>query len=173
LKLHLSEERIIEGCLKNDRTAQKALYDQYKSKMYTLAYRITNSFEDAGDVLQEGFIDVFINLKSFKGKAQLGTWIHTIIARTAIRKIKTRINFEDLNDIPQPEIIEWGQEIDVQLLEKAISELPDGYRSIFTLYEIEGFKHGEIAQMMDISVSTSKTQLHKAKRMLIQKLRGK
>jgi RNA polymerase sigma factor (sigma-70 family) len=173
LKLHLSEDKIIEGCLKNDRTAQKALYDQYKSKMYTLAYRITNSFEDAGDVLQEGFIDVFINLKSFKGESQLGTWIHTIIARTAIKKIRTRIHFSDLDEIPETEFIDWGQEIDIQLLEKTITDLPDGYRSIFTLYEIEGFKHGEIAQMMDISVSTSKTQLHKAKRMLIQKLTGK
>lgn len=168
-----SEEEIIEGCLKDDRVAQKALYDQYKKKMYTLAYRITNSFDDANDVLQEGFLYIFENLKSFKGESKLGTWIHTIIARTALRKISHRIIFEDIAETRESEAIDWGSEIDIQLLEIAIAELPDGYRSIFTLFEIEGFKHHEIAEMMDISVNTSKSQLHKAKRMLITKLKGK
>jgi RNA polymerase sigma factor (sigma-70 family) len=167
------EDKIIEGCLKNDRVAQKALYDQYKIKMYTLAYRITNSSEDAGDVLQEGFLDVFRNLGSFKGDSKIGTWIHTIIARAALKKIRNRIIFEDISEIPENIILDWGEEIDVQELDKAITELPDGYRSIFTLYEIEGFKHSEIAHMMDISISTSKTQLLKAKRMLGKKLSGK
>lgn len=166
------EEKIIEGCLKDDRMAQKALYDQYKTKMYTLAYRITNNFEDSNDVLQEGFLYVFGNLKSFKGESKLGTWIHTIMARTALKKIRDRIIFEDMSEYGEGETIDWGSEIDIQLLEKAITALPEGYRSIFTLYEVEGFKHREIAEMMDISVSTSKTQLHKAKRMLIEKLKA-
>lgn len=168
----LTEEEMIAGCLKNDRKAQKALYDQYKSRMFTLAYRITNSFEDAGDVLQDGFIYVFENLDSFRGNSRLSTWIHTIMARTALKKIRERIVFSDLTENEGPETIDWGGEIDVQLLEQAIHGLPDGYRSVFTLYEIEGFKHTEIAEMMGISVNTSKTQLFKAKRMLIQKLRG-
>ena len=168
-----SEEKIIEGCLKNDRVAQKALYDQYKKKMYTLAYRITSSFEDANDVLQEGFLYVFENLDSFKKESKLGTWIHTIMARTALKKIRHRMTFEDISETLQSGPIDWGSEIDIQLLEKAITELPDGYRSIFTLYEIEGFKHKEIAEMMEISISTSKTQLYKAKHMLIAKLRDR
>ena len=165
------EEEIINGCLKNDRTSQKALYDQYKTKMYTIAYRITNNFEDANDALQEGFIQVFDNLKSFNGASKLGTWIHTIIARAALKKIKKRIHFVEIEDALEPITIDWGSIIDIQLLEKAIASLPDGYRSIFTLYEIEGFKHREIAEMMDISVNTSKTQLHKAKRMLRENLK--
>lgn len=168
---NLREEEIINGCLKNDRMAQKALYDQYKTNMYTLAYRITNNFEDANDILQDGFIQVFESLKSFKGNAQLGTWIHTIIARAALKKIKNSIHFNELIEVGEPSQINWGSEIDVQQLEKAIASLPDGYRSVFTLYEIEGFKHKEIAEMMNISVSTSKTQLHKAKRMLQSKLK--
>jgi RNA polymerase sigma factor (sigma-70 family) len=167
-----SEEQIISGCLKNNRAAQKALYDLFKSKMYTLAYRITNNFEDAGDVLQEGFLDVFENLGSFKNESGLGTWIHTIMARKALKKIKGRIRFDDLEEINGNEILNWGDEIDVQLLEKAIGELPDGYRAVLTLYEIEGFSHAEIANMLDISVNTSKSQLHKAKRVLIHKLGG-
>ncbi len=169
----IPEEKIIEGCLKNDRTAQKALYDQYKTKMYTLAYRMTNNFEDANDIMQEGFIHVFENLKSFKGDAKLGTWIHTIMARTALKKIRERISFAEISETGDEESLDWSSEIDVQLLEKAIAELPAGYRSIFTLHEVEGFKHGEIAEMMGISISTSKTQLHKAKRMLTAKLKEK
>lgn len=171
--LFSGEEKIIAGCLKNDRMAQKALYDQYKTKMYTLAYRITNSLEDASDVLQEGFIYVFENLNSFKGEAKLGTWIHTIVARTALKKIRNKINFTEMSEAGEAETVDWGSEIDIQLLEKSIAELPEGYRSIFTLYEVEGFKHREIAKMMDISINTSKTQLHKAKRMLIDKLKEK
>ena len=167
----LREEEIISGCLKNDRVAQKALYDQYKTNMYTLSYRITNNFEDANDALQEGFIQVFESLKSFKGTAQLGTWIHTIIARAALKKIKNRIHFNELSEVDDSDPIDWGSIIDVEHLEKAIASLPDGYRSIFTLYEIEGFKHKEIAEMINISVSTSKTQLHKAKRILQEKLK--
>ena len=168
---NLREEEILNGCLKNNREAQKALYDQYKSRMYTLSFRITNNFEDANDVLQEGFLQVFENLKSFKGQSKLGTWIHTIIARAALKKIRTRIYFDELSDVEESDPIDWSSIIDVQYLEKAIAALPDGYRSIFTLYEIEGFKHKEIADMMNISVSTSKTQLRKAKQMLQDKLK--
>lgn len=169
----LPEDKILEGCLKNDRVAQKALYDQYKIPMYTLSYRITNNFEDANDVLQEGFLQVFEGLKSFHGKSQLGTWIHTIIARAALKKIKNRIHFIDIDEVSEADEIDWSSIVDVQYLEKAIASLPEGYRSIFILYEIEGFKHKEIAEMMNISINTSKTQLFKAKRILQEKLKGK
>ena len=118
------EQKIISACLKNDRVAQKALYDQYKSKMYTLAYRITNNFEDANDILQDGFLSVFENLGNFKGNAQLGTWIHTIIARTALRKIKNKIQFVELNEFVEPEPVNWDSIIDAEHLEKAIAALP-------------------------------------------------
>ncbi|MCB2221788.1 MAG: RNA polymerase sigma factor [Bacteroidetes bacterium] len=168
---YIQEEHIVEGCLKNDREAQKALYDRYKTKMYTLSYRITNNFDDANDALQEGFLQVFKNLQSFEGKSKLGTWIHTIIARAALKKVKDKIHFADLNEVEERYTFDWNAVIDVQHLEKAIHSLPEGYRSIFTLYEIEGFKHKEIADLMNISVSTSKTQLFKAKRMLQDKLK--
>ncbi len=167
------EDKIVEGCLKNDRLAQKALYDRYKSRMYTLSYRITGSFEDANDVLQEGFLQVFENLVSYKGEAKLGTWIHTIMARAALKKIKNRIQFAKIDEQMKHESIELVELVDAAIMEKAISLLPEGYRSIFTLYEIEGFKHREIAEMMNITESTSKTQLFKAKRMLVEKLREK
>lgn len=165
------DEELITGCLNNNREAQKALYDRYKNKMYTLAYRITNNFDDANDVLQDGFILVFENLKSFKGKSGLGTWIHTIIARTSLKKIRDRIHFADISEADETGEINWAPDIDLKVLEKAIASLPDGYRSIFTLYEIEEYKHKEIAEMMNISVNTSKSQLYKAKKMLQEKLK--
>ncbi len=166
-----SETEIIEGCLKSDRAAQKALYDRFKTRMYTLAYRITGNFDDANDVLQEGFLLIFRNLHTFKGEAKLSSWIHTIIARAAIRKIKERIYFEDIESTDTSTIIDWGTSIDIEYLEKAIANLPEGYRTIFTLYEIEGFRHREIAEMIDISESTSKSQLFKAKKMLRENLK--
>jgi RNA polymerase sigma-70 factor (ECF subfamily) len=165
-----SEKEIIEGCLAGDRAAQRLLYDRFKTRMYTLAYRITGNFDDANDVLQEGFLLVFGNLHAFNGEAKLSSWIHTIIARAAIRKIKERIYFEDIESTDTSAIIDLGTAIDVDYLEKAIANLPEGYRTIFTLYEIEGFKHREIAELMDISENTSKSQLFKAKKMLRENL---
>ena len=167
---HLTENDILQGCLKNDRVAQKALYDSFKTRMYTLAYRITGNFDDANDIIQEGFLQVFRNLRSFQGGSKLSTWIHTIIARAAIRKVKDRIYFEDIDTSAGSALIDWVASIDIEYLEKAIAALPEGYRTIFTLYEIEGFKHREIAEMVEISENTSKSQLFKAKKMLRQKL---
>ena len=167
---YYSETDIVEACLRSDRTAQKALYDRFKSRMYTLAYRITGNFDDANDVLQEGFLLIFAKLHTFKGESKLSSWIHTIIARTAIRKIKDRIYFEDIESTNTSAIIDWGAAIDIDYLEKAIANLPEGYRTIFTLYEIEGFKHREIAELIEISEGTSKSQLFKAKKMLRETL---
>lgn len=164
------EEEIIKGCLENDRASQKALYDRFKTRMYTLAYRITGNFEDAGDVIQEGFLQVFRNLADFRGGARLGTWIHTIVAREAIRKIKSRIYFEDIDEAEADALIDLSGPIDIEYLEQAIAGLPEGYRAIFTLYEIEGFRHREIAELLNVSENTSKSQLFKAKRLLKEKL---
>lgn len=168
----LDDSSIIEGCLKNERWAQKALYEKYKSRMYTLAYRITNNFEDANDILQEGFLEVFRCLKSFRNESKLSSWIHTIIARAALKRIKHKLQFNDSIFEIENTKINWDFDIDIQYLESAIAALPDGYRSVFTLYEIEGFKHKEIAELLSISVNTSKTQLYKAKKALQNKLQN-
>ena len=166
-----SEKDILSGCRRDDRVAQKALYETYKTQMYTLAYRITGNFEEAQDVLQEGFLKVFQNLKSFRGESGAGTWIHTIMARTALGKVRNRIRFVEMDIHREIADVHIDFPVDVEYLEKAILSLPDGYRSIFTLYEIEGFKHAEIAEMLEISESTSKSQLFKAKKLLREKLK--
>jgi RNA polymerase sigma-70 factor (ECF subfamily) len=167
-----SEIELLAACQNGERFAQKALYDKYKTQMYTLAYRITGNFEDADDVLQDGFVKVFKNLGQFGGKSNLKTWIHTIMARTALAKIRNKVHFLDVEGAIETETDLFEVPDDTAYLEKAILSLPDGYRSIFTLYEIEGFKHREIARMLGVSENTSKSQLHKAKQMLRSKLKG-
>lgn len=159
----MQESELIKKCIAGHRISQRELYEIYKTPMYTLAYRITNSFEDAEDVLQEGFLKVFRNLDGFNQQSKLSTWIHTIIARTAFQKIKNNVNYKATNGIEDESLLEITYPSDIEYLEKAIQGLPDGYRTVFTLYEIEGFKHQEIAEILDISISTSKTQLRNAK----------
>ncbi len=167
----MQELELIEKCIKGDRISQKQLYDSHKKRMYTLAYRITGSFEDAEDVLQEGFLSVFKHLKDFNKASKLSTWIHTIIVRTAYKKIKNTLSYRNIITIQEKEEkVEVSYPSDIEYLEKMILGLPDGYRTIFTLYEIEGYKHHEIAKLLNISISTSKTQLRNAKILLRNQL---
>jgi RNA polymerase sigma factor (sigma-70 family) len=162
----MSETELINGCRKHDPKFQRQLYDRYKNAMYSLAYRLVGDFEDAQDVLQEAFIEVFRNLGSFKGESTLGAWIKTILTRKAIRKFKSRIRFEKYEDLPENTLIEWETDMDVEMLEKALLSLPEGFRTVLVLYEIEGYKHAEIARMLEISEGTSKSQLFYAKKKL-------
>jgi RNA polymerase sigma factor (sigma-70 family) len=166
----MTEKQLIEGCLANNRIAQRELYERYKNAMYTLAYRITNDFELANDVLQEGFVQIFKALAQFRGDSTLGAWIKIIIVRTAYRKVKQRVTFDDIDTIPTNTFVEWGNSLDTEYLEKAIQSLPEGYRAVFILIEIEGYAHKEVAEMLNISEGTSKSQLFYAKKRLREML---
>jgi len=160
-----SEAELISGCLLHDRVAQRVLYDRYKKAMYTLAYRITGDFDDANDVLQDAFLDVFGHLDQFRSEATLGAWIKKIVVRKSTKK-KRMVIWQNPDEEVE-EIINWGEdEINVAHLEAAILMLPDGFRTIFILAEIEGYTHKEIAVMLEISEGTSKSQLFHAKRKL-------
>jgi RNA polymerase sigma factor (sigma-70 family) len=160
-----SEAELISGCLLHDRTAQRQLYDRYKKAMYTLAYRITGDFDDANDVLQDTFMEVFKHLYQFRGDATLGAWIKQIVIRKSTKKKKI-VAWQDL-DAYSGETIDWNEVvINTAHLETAILSLPDGFRTIFVLAEVEGYTHREIAGMLNISEGTSKSQLFHAKRKL-------
>ncbi|MCB0642008.1 MAG: RNA polymerase sigma factor [Phaeodactylibacter sp.] len=166
-KLNTTENELIEGCLSGDRLAQKALYEKYKRAMYSLAYRITGDFDAANDVLQDAFIKVYRGLPSFRRESTLGAWIKTIVVRTAYSKIKKEKQFlEPIENIPADKVVDWGDFLQAEYLEKAIMDLPQGYRTIFMLIEVEGYSHKEVADLMDISVGTGKSQLFYAKRKL-------
>ncbi|MEY4902817.1 MAG: hypothetical protein RLZZ292_632 [Bacteroidota bacterium] len=164
----MTEKELIQGCIANNRLAQRTLYDRYKDAMYTLAYRITNDFELANDVLQEGFVQVFRNVQQFRQESTIGAWIKTIIVRTAYRKIKQQIKFDALESVPTDHhrLVDWGNSLDTEYLEKAIQSLPEGYRAVFVLTEVEGYAHKEVATILGISEGTSKSQLFHAKKKL-------
>lgn len=166
----MSELEIVNGCIANHRGAQKELYDRYKTAMFTLAYRVSGNFEEAEEILQDAFLKVFRGIGSFRQESTLGAWIKTIVIRTAYSKIKSRLKIEFINELPPNETMDWGTELDTEYLEKAILALPVGYRTVFTLIEIEGFGHRETAEILGISEGTSKSQLFFAKKRLRENL---
>ncbi len=170
----MTEHQLIEQCILYDRMAQQMVYEKYSRAMYTSAYRITGDFELAGEVLQDAFLSVFRNVGKFEGRSTLGAWIKKIMVRTAIAALrKKRLLTESFNENHDRQALDWGMEaIDAEYLEKAILQLPDGYRAIFLLAEVEGYTHREIAVLLDISEGTSKSQLWNAKKRLRALLAG-
>ena len=166
------EWQIVEGCRKNDRLAQKSLYDRYKDGMYTTVFRMLGDEDEAADALQEGFIQTFKSVHQFQGNSSLGAWIKVIMIRAAIKKQRKVVPMKSLDDLStsqEPQVISWDENLTGEYLEKAIRQLPQGYKNVFLLIEVEGYKHDEVAEMLQISTGTSKSQLYHSKRML-QKL---
>ncbi len=163
-------QHIIEGCRRNKRRDQKRLYELYCNAMYATAYRILGSHEDAQDALQEGFIDVFKYMKSFRGDSTIGAWIKTIVVRRALKYLKELRFTENLEDHVKEAPMDFLDDLSGEYLEQLILSLPDGYRSVFLLVEVEGYKHKEVGEMLGISENGSKSQLSRAKQLLRKKL---
>lgn len=126
--------------------------------------------KNAEDVLQASFIDVFNNLGSFNYQSTPGAWIKRIVINNCINHIRKRklevVSIEDQHHIEEPTETYQEAELDIQPIKEAIEKLPDGYRIIFNLYALEGYDHKEIAQVMNITEATSKSQYHRAKKKL-------
>ena len=136
--------------------------------MYNVGYRITGSEEDAEDVLQEAFINAFKNIGSYRGDATFGAWLKRIVVNKAINALSKRkhesIPDDENWDIADDEtVVDYGDELTIERIRKGIEQLPDGYRSVISLYLLEGYDHQEIAEIMGITESTSKSQLNRAK----------
>ncbi|MGD2033414.1 MAG: RNA polymerase sigma factor [Bacteroidales bacterium] len=167
----LTEIEIVSGCLENNRKSQKMLFDRYKDAMYTIAFRILRDEDLASDALQEGFISVFESLKNFKGHSTLGAWIKTIMVRSTLRILNQRFETANFETEFVDETITWDENLTGESLDKAIASLSPGYRSVFVLIEVEGYSHKEVAEMLNISEGTSKSQLSRAKKLLQEKLK--
>ncbi|MBI9069139.1 MAG: RNA polymerase sigma factor [Salinivirgaceae bacterium] len=170
IKRNNSELVLIKLCLSNNRQAQFELFNKYKDAMYTLAYQITGNYNDAEDALQDTFINVFMNLKSFKGESTIGAWIKTILIRNSIKKTKAVFKYDDISEVSISEQFNIDDNLTGETIEKALLELNKGYRTVFVLSEVEGYKHREIAEILGISEGTSKSQLFHAKKQLKKKL---
>jgi RNA polymerase sigma factor (sigma-70 family) len=161
-----TEIELVEGCVINDRKAQKRLYYKYCNAMYTIAFRILKNEDDADDALQEAFIQIFKDISTFRRESTIGAWIKTIVIRSALRKLKKNVFTEELDDktlnIPDQQSCALTSEY----IEKKIMSLPPGYRTVFLLIEVEGYSHKEVAEILNISEGTSKSQLFYAKRHL-------
>jgi len=161
----MTDTQLIQQCLEHDRLAQKELYNRYKTAMYTLAYRMTNDFGLADEVLQDAFLQAFRYLHTFRQDSTFGAWLKTIVVRTAYKKLKRTVHFEAIEQHMEDRI-DWGNHLDMDYLEQAIQALPTGYRSVFILIEIEGYTHQETGEILGISAGTSKSQLYHAKKRL-------
>jgi RNA polymerase sigma factor (sigma-70 family) len=169
----MSDSELISACLHHDRLAQRTLYDRYKRAMFTLAYRLTSDFDDANDVLQDAFLDVFRSLEKFRGESTIGAWIRAIVVRKAYKKLEKPKMWQLVEELPDESIIDFGNNLDSEYLEKAILSLPEGFRIVFTMIEIEGYTHRETAEALGISEGTSKSQLFHAKKRLREVLSNK
>lgn len=170
--------KLIDRCRAGDREAHFRIYKLYSRAMYNVGYRITGNEEDAEDVLQEAFVSAFRNLDNYRGDATFGAWLKRIVVNKAINVLKKRkenvIAQEEDFDVPAEEpAADYKPEVSVEKVRQCIDLLPDGYRSVLSLYLLEGYDHEEIAGIMGISESTSKSQLNRAKNKLKELLTSK
>jgi len=172
-----STDRIINRCIEGDIKAQFMLYKKYSRAMYNIAIRILNNRMDTEDILQESFITAFGRLHELKSAKALGSWLKRIVINNCISHVrKNRVFYEDIEDYRfEDEKEEQGIDdtIDPVIVHKAIKELPEGCRTILVLHALENYMHREIAEMLDISISTSKTQYRRALIILNEKLKHK
>ena len=160
------EKRLVEKAIQHDRIAQKTIFENYYIQMFNTAFRIVKKEELALDVVQEAFIKVFKYIHTFEFRSTLFSWMKKILINEALRLLKDDLKFESNINETFEEVIEWQDSLTGEYLLNAILKLPDGYRAVFILIEIEGYNHREVAEMLNISVGTSKSQLFYAKKTL-------
>lgn len=170
----MDHNQLIKDCLKEKAKAQKELYEEFCRPMLSVCYRYTKSMADAEDVLQEGFVKVFKNLKQYKFQGELGAWIRRIMVTTAINYLKKNVRYQTDFLFPDDHLHivsnDHHPEITISAKELAglIRQLPPGYQTIFNLYAVEGFNHVEIGKLLGIQESTSRSQYARARNLLVQ-----
>ncbi len=167
-----TERKLIEQCLQGDHAAFELIYKDLSPKMYAVSLRYTQQDQDAQDVLQEAFIRIYKNLSKFRFSGSFEGWCRRIVTNTAIEAIRKKGRSKETSTevLPdQPVDAKSFERLKMEDLMRLVRSLPDGYRSVFNLYVIDGYPHKEIAEMLGISESTSKTQLYKA-RLTLQRM---
>ena len=166
-------KNIIEACKKGNERSKYELYQLYSKAMFNVCYRIMNNREEAEDMLQEAFTQAFLKLDSFRYESNFGAWLKRIVINTclnAINKRKLELTYCDTiydKELPQEEE-EKELQFTIANVTKAMEKLPEGSRMVFSLYLFEGYDHGEISQIMNITESTSKSQFMRAKRRVVE-----
>ena len=175
MKFSTTDEQLIEGCLKNDSRSQEALFERYRKRMYAVCYRyIPDNFE-AEDVMLTGFVKVYQNLKQYTFQGSFEGWMRRIMVHESLMLFRTKkMMYVEANEINAHQYSSTPEQLGFNLQEQdlleVIQELPEGYRTVFNLYAIEGYNHKEIGEMLGISEGTSKSQLSRARTLLQEKL---
>ncbi|SNR44371.1 MULTISPECIES: RNA polymerase sigma factor [Hymenobacter] len=168
---------LVERCRLGDRRAQAEIYKRYSKAMFNASLRITGDYAEAEDVLQESFLSAFRELHSYKGDSSFGSWLKRIVINKSINCLRNRrlqlvpladqhdaADHDDTHQSLDPEDLSWRADV----VRRCVQELPDGYRVVLSLYLLEGYDHAEIASILHITESTSKSQYSRARRKLLE-----
>ena len=178
-----SETQLIARAQSGDEEAFAALFEMHKRRVYSLCLRMTGNTAEAEDLTQEAFLQLFRKISTFRGESAFSTWLHRLAVNVVLMHLRKKVPQQislDETDSSQDEPVkrDYGDNdrrllgsIDRISLSRAIDELPPGYRAVFVLHDIEGYEHNEIAEIMKCSVGNSKSQLHKARLKLRDRLR--
>ena len=171
-----SEAELIERAKRGDAEAFQALYDKHKRRVYSLCLRMTANTAEAEDLAQEAFLQLFRKIATFRGESAFSTWLHRLSVNVVLMHLRKKslpvVSLEETTqgteeDSPKRDFgaddIALAGSIDRMQLQRAVENLPPGYRTIFVLHDIEGYEHNEIARIAGCSIGNSKSQLHKAR----------
>lgn len=168
------EQEIIAGCKRGDAQARRRLYERYASSMLAVCTRYAGDRETARDLLQEGFIRVFTKIGGYRGCGSLEGWMRRVFATTALEQLRRAdvlrqsVGTDECLDLPDECAPSAVERLSADELLQCVAELPDGYRTVFNLYAIEGYSHAEIADMLHIREASSRSQFARARQMLQQ-----
>jgi RNA polymerase sigma-70 factor (ECF subfamily) len=174
LSAPIQHDELVERCRQRDRRSYGELYQKYSKAMYNTSLRIVNHTADAEDVLQESFVDAFAAIDSFAYKSTFGAWLKRIVINKSINALRKRkmdiIDIDKTSALHLPEEDQFDEEamkLKVDEIRKAVKELPNGYRTVLTLHLFEGYDQEEIAEILQISHATVRTQYMRAKQKLL------
>ena len=171
-----TEADLIERAKVGDAQAFQALYDKHKRRVYSLCLRMTSNTAEAEDLTQEAFLQLYRKIGTFRGESAFSTWLHRLSVNVVLMHLRKKslpvVSLEETtqggdDDTPKKDFgaedIALAGSIDRLRLQKAVQDLPPGYRTIFVLHDVEGYEHNEIAAIVGCSIGNSKSQLHKAR----------
>lgn len=176
------DSEYIERAQRGDEAAFSAVFEKHKRRVYALCLRMTGDAAEAEDLSQEAFLQLFRKISTFRGESAFSTWLHRLVVNVVLMHLRKKglqqVSLDETdNSQEEPVKREYGDDdrrllgsIDRIALNKAIDELPPGYRTVFVLHDVQGYEHNEIAEIMKCSVGNSKSQLHKARLKLRESL---
>ena len=170
------DQHLIDSCKRGDRASQKVLYDSLAPKMFSICIRYIGDRTAAQDVLQDGFVTLFSKLDSFKGEGSFEGWARRIFVTTSLMSLRKKdaLKMSDNLELARgmkAETVSQTQNIGYKELMKLVMELPPGFRTVFNMVAIEGYVHKEVAQILGISETTSRTQYSRARALLQEKIK--